>query len=257
MSGLGELDGVSGLVEVDAQMGWGALREALSATGWGLQRSALYPARATLGALLEASWPGASAQHAGELRQSVVSLRATHGEPAATYAYTSAPRKASGPDLRYLFIGGEGARGRIVSAGLQLWPRTPGRLIELAADGIEEATAHMRTLQRSGLRVSWSWWAPGRLEVAFHAPLTWMAAQEHALAGVFGATLVLHGGERESARRAELEEAHPWAPGEGSRRCVPHGDAAAVWGEQGGVGAAWDTHNVWIYGASEEVSDVG
>lgn len=234
------LDAVSGIARVSADVGWGALRALLAPTGWSLQRSALYPAEATLGALLEGRWGGASPQHAGDLRQSVVSLVATHG--GERYEYTPAPRKSSGPDLRYLFIGGEGGVGRIEEVGLQLWPRVPGRLL-VAEVGAQAAGELVGELCGLGLRASWSWWEADVLEVAFHAPAALLGVYEAALVGAMGGRAQVLGWEREEARRAEVEGAM-WR-GE-VRWC-----ARAEVGQVGEVGIAWDSHNARIYGGED------
>lgn len=245
-----ELDGISGVVCVPAAICWGVLQEELEGTSWGLLRSALYPARATLGELLAASWPGQPAQHAGDLRQSVVGLEATYGEPARCYRYTVAPRKASGPDLRYMFIGANDVYGRIERVSLQLWARVPGALIELEARGPAEASEALAALEAAGLRPSWSWWAGGVLEVACHAPAPLLAAQRSALDA-----LRWRDEASMTARRREIEASMAWE-GRAWRRWCLRAEVGEAW-EEGVTGIGWDTHHAWLYGIDEEGRDEG
>jgi FAD/FMN-containing dehydrogenase len=76
---------------------------------------------ATVGGLLSAYQPIPRALWNGSIREACLGLTCVtpSGEE---YGYVPAPRKAAGPDLRYLFIGGEGRFGAITEAWLGVGP---------------------------------------------------------------------------------------------------------------------------------------
>jgi hypothetical protein len=242
-----ELDEKSGLVSLSPQVGWGELLQALFDAGWGLQRAALYPQRATLAELLTQRAPHNSPQHSGDLRHHVAGLSATLSD-GARYEYPAAPRKASGPDLRHLFLGAGPQYGQLDEVVLQIYPKTPGRLIRWPVEnGFVEALSAWRELLQMGLRPSWSWWQPGgALEVAFHAPLAWMAAQEVLLDGLLGQAPELMSWGEELIRRPAIEAALPPA---GHERWGAHIDAASQAEAMGAtlVGASFNSHLVRLF----------
>lgn len=151
------LDLESGTVRVEAGCEWQELRSHLAAEGWSLARYAPRPAEATIGGLLARRRPTSWQKRDGGLRERCVALAAT--SPAGdAYDYLPAPRKATGPDHRFLYIGGQGALGVVLEATLVVWPRQPGRLIRWEAETVEAAVEVRRQMHRLDVPVAWAHW---------------------------------------------------------------------------------------------------
>lgn len=207
--GIRELDVESNTVRVAAGTTWGELREKLRERGRTLQRYRLQPEGATIGGLLARRRPLEKEISTGDLREGCVALT-TVTPGGDEYSYLPAPRKASGPDNRFLYIGGEGFVGAILVATLVVWPQTPGRLLVVPADGVAEAVAVYRALFELDMRISWAHWSSrtGRLEVAIHAPESLLEVYEPRLRTTFGGEMDWRGPEAVRHRRDELESAH-------------------------------------------------
>jgi FAD/FMN-containing dehydrogenase len=126
------VDRESNTIRVEAGVTWGELREVAAAEQRALHRYRLHPEGATIGGLLGRWQPLERQLHRGDLRAGCIATR-TASPGGAGYSYLPAPRKASGPDHRFLYIGGEGAFGVVLEATLVLAPRQPGALLEWEA----------------------------------------------------------------------------------------------------------------------------
>jgi FAD/FMN-containing dehydrogenase len=148
------LDRMSGLVEVEAGMRWAELQELLDEEGFSLERYGLYPSTSTIGGLLSMRHLVSKDLYYGDLRDGCVALSAAVAGGEA-YRYIPAPRKASGPDFRYLFIGGEGAFGAIVEATFVISRPGDGRLLCWQVDGAAGAAGCAKRLFDLGVRPAW------------------------------------------------------------------------------------------------------
>lgn len=203
------LDRRSGIVRVEAGMRWRTLQEALAVDGFGLTHYALQCDEATVGGLLSRRHPMPRALFGGDVREGVVALQAmTPGEP---YRYLPAPRKSSGPDMRYLFMGGQGALGVILDVSLVCWPLQGSSAWSIACPKLGEALEAWRWIMSQCVRVSWSHWSSesGRLIVATHLPSAVRKVQDRAAREHFATRLELVEGEQVEQLRVGLERQLP------------------------------------------------
>lgn len=109
----------SGAIDCPASMTFGELVDAVRDTDWSLDGVHPEPAESTLAELLARRQPRPIHWGCGLLASQCCELSAVtrKGSP---YVAVGAPRRASGPDLRYLFIGGEGCFGHIERARFAL-----------------------------------------------------------------------------------------------------------------------------------------
>ncbi len=162
------IDSTSGTVTVEAGICWGELRHRLRDEGLQFAPNGLYPADSTVGGLL------ASAGVSG-LGPDVAAMTACTAS-GRDYSYAEAPRKAAGPDMRYLFIGCEGAFGVILTVTLALGPRPDARLWRFSGDALEsEDLGGVQLIDRLAdhdIRAAWSWFdeSEGVWDVAVHGP---------------------------------------------------------------------------------------
>ena len=110
---------VSGIVDCAGELTFGDLIAAIERAGWSPDGIQPEPEEATIAELLERRQPRPSHWGGGLLVDRCCRLSAG-GEGGHGYASIRAPRKASGPDLAFLFIGGEGALGAIERASISL-----------------------------------------------------------------------------------------------------------------------------------------
>ena len=195
-------------VRLEAGVRWGQLRDELRDEGLSLQNYGLYPAGATVGGLLARRQPVEAGFGDGDIRQGCIGLRSV-APGADGYDYLPAPRKATGPDHRYLYIGGEGAVGAILEATLVVGRRQPGMLLRLPAEGPAEAVTAYRRLRHLDLAPAWVRWGreSDRLEVALYAPAPLLEAHERRLRIELDEAVEFVGGEAADQRRGELESA--------------------------------------------------
>lgn len=207
-----DFDERSGLARVEAGMRWKDLRTLVEERGFSLDRYALQPASATIGGLLARHRIAPKQLWSGDIRDGCVAINAitpsvTTGVP---YGYLPAPRKASGPDLRYLHIGGEGQLGAILDATLMVWPSLSGRLYKLQAPLAGAAIRAWKKLSDLGVRVSWSYWqrSQGALTIGVHGPAPLLSRLDKLIEKSWEDGVTIEGYEEEQRRRAYLEERH-------------------------------------------------
>jgi len=207
-----ELDRESNTVRVEAGANWQQLRRRLAEEGRSLQAYGLAPAEATIGGLLGRWQPVERQLHRGDLREGCIGLR-TASPAGADYDYLAAPRKASGPDHRFLYVGGEGALGVILEATLVVQPDHPGALMDWVAPRIGDAVELFRQLAHLDIRVGWSRWtrSQGRYEAALYGPESLLEGKLRRLRTETRREMSVVRGEAADERRRELEETHPAA----------------------------------------------
>lgn len=206
------VDRESKIVRVEAGMRWGDLQKELAERGMTLDRYRLYPSTATIGGLLSRFSPIHRELWDGDLRTGCVALSAVAA--GADYRYIPAPRKASGPDLRWLFIGAEGLVGAILDASLVAWAPSSARLYTWKIEQFSDAATLVAGLWDRGVRPSWVYFnsyktAADELLVALHGPDRLLDAAERVFAAVSELSFTVAGGEAVAEARAKLEAAHP------------------------------------------------
>ncbi len=152
------IDPRSLLVRVEAGCTVGALEAALGEQDLTLKHLGQLPESATIGGLLSrrCTWPAPFGFP--DVRAACVGLTVQlDGE--RTYTYASAPRKATGPDLRALFLGGQGCAGVLTRVCLAV-ARQPegGGEITYEMPNMDVAVQVARRILSNGVR-------PWRLEV--------------------------------------------------------------------------------------------
>lgn len=153
LKGIEDIDEKSGLVRVQSGMRWKELKKALEQEGFSLQRYGLQPSSATVGGMLARLRPGPPVLRGGTLLDGCVAIGA-HTPTDGDYRYLVAPRKASGPDLRYEFIGNGDAQGAILDATLVIWRPVAERLMRYHDCTLKDAAEKMNALFRAGIMTS-------------------------------------------------------------------------------------------------------
>ncbi|WP_230467739.1 FAD-binding oxidoreductase [Lujinxingia vulgaris] len=204
------IDRHSGLVQAEAGVRWRDLQDALYAEGLSAGGYALMPSTATLGGLLARFRPGPKTLGMGSLRDGCVALSA-FSPKSGSYEYLAAPRKAAGPDLRYLFIGAEGRHGPILEATLVARRPLESELLIFEGLGLAEALALLEAVYRAGLR--WQWIHYGaraeRLQMALSAPGALLRGQIRWIEANLRLPDAHLDVEGLRARRRWLEDRHP------------------------------------------------
>lgn len=204
------LDPESGTVRVEAGCRWQQLRDHLAGEGLSLERYAPRPADATVGGLLARRRPTSWQKRDGGLRERCVALAATSpgGEG---YDYLPAPRKATGPDHRFLYVGGEGALGVVLEATIVAWPSQPGRLIRWSAETVDEAIEARRRMHRLDVPVVWAHWrrSDGTLRAALRGPGRAVDAYVDQLRGERASAIRVSGASELREVRRAIEREHP------------------------------------------------
>jgi alkyldihydroxyacetonephosphate synthase len=123
LSGIGEVDATSGVVEVWAGTFGDAFEDALQAghdltVGHWPQSMAL----STVGGWLACRGAGQLSNRYGKIEDIVVGLEVVLAD-GRVIRTGGQPRQAVGPDLNQLFVGSEGTLGVITRAWLQAWPK--------------------------------------------------------------------------------------------------------------------------------------
>jgi FAD/FMN-containing dehydrogenase len=201
-----ELDRQSNLVRVEAGIRWGDLRDKLAEEGYDLQRYRPYPEASTVGGLLARRHPCPVQWRAGDLREGCVALSSV-SPTLGDYRYLQAPRKASGPDLRHLFMGGEGLLGVILNVTLSVFKPFPGRVFEWQADSAQAAVAKMGELTDRGIRPTWCDWklSRGRFRAVVYAPTRLLDAMVKRLRAHYGEQVSFGLRDRAISIRRQLE----------------------------------------------------
>lgn len=211
-SGIRALDLESNVVRVRAGTTWGDLRDSLRERDRTLSRYGLYPEGATIGGLLARHQPLEKQLFTGDLREGCIALAATTPS-SGDYEYLPAPRKASGPDHRFVHVGGEGFAGVILEATLVVWPEGAARLFEHPADGFGAALEVYRELIHQDIRLSWCHWSSERdqFRAAIHGPADVLRGYDRRLEAEFGTAATIRGDGVLREVRRELERACPGA----------------------------------------------
>lgn len=188
------LDRDSALVTVEAGIRWGDLREKLREDGYSLRNYRPYPDAASIGGMLAKHCPGEPYWLGGDLREGCVSISAVSPN-LGQYRYLEAPRKACGPDLRHLFMGGEGLLGAILDVTLSVRKPFPARLICWEATTASDAVACVRALSECGLRPTWCHWkqSAGQFHAVINAPTRLLDAMVDRVQGGLFAVGSAHG----------------------------------------------------------------
>lgn len=262
-----KLDRQSNLVRVEAGIRWGELREKMREEGYSLQTYRPYADSATVGGLLARRHPTQPHRLSGDIREGCVALSAV-SPTLGDYRYLEAPRKASGPDLRHLFIGGEGALGVILNVTLSVSKPFPGRLFEWEAATAADAAEKMRELGERGVHRAWCHWrrSEGRFQAVVHAPTRLLDAMVHRFRAHYGESFDSAHGEAVRKLRRRLAAEMP----DGRARAQADRTVALTYslthlGEAidalEGVGEVeivdWSTHAATAYVTFDEVPDDG
>jgi len=145
-------DGESFVVTVESGISIGQLGEQLALSGASLAGWRREHPSCTIGGLLSTWQPTPHGLWNGSVREACIGLGVVTGT-GDHYDYVPAPRKASGPDLRFLFIGGEGAFGIIATAtlGVSIAP-VDRRALRVQCAEPATALAFLTQAQWNGLR---------------------------------------------------------------------------------------------------------
>ena len=151
MAAVGELDDVSGTVQVQPGVLAQALEDHVAARGWTLGHFPSSIGCSTVGGLLAIRSAGQASSHYGKLEDMVLALEVVLAD-GTVVATRPVPSTSSGPPLTRLFLGGEGTTGVITSATLQVHPRPEvaidrGVLFPDLATGLDA----LRAVIRAGL----------------------------------------------------------------------------------------------------------
>ncbi|WP_052667518.1 FAD-binding oxidoreductase [Nitriliruptor alkaliphilus] len=149
LTGIGPLDEVSGVIEVEPGVIAQRLEDHLVHRGWTLGHHPSSAHASTIGGFLAVRSAGqASALH-GKLEDTVVGLEVVLAD-GQVFTSRPVPQTSSGPDLTRLFLGGEGTTGIITRAWLRVRPVAEttldrGWLVGDVGAGLEAMRAIVRT----------------------------------------------------------------------------------------------------------------
>lgn len=213
----------SGLVRVEAGVRWKELRHTLRERGFSLQRYGLHPASATVGGMLARHRPGPQALRGGELLDGCVAVGG-HVPEMGDYRYLTAPRKASGPDLRHFFIGDEGRQGAILDATFVIWRPVAERIMRWEDCSLSRAGQMMKEIFDAGILPSSVHYSLKRqsLQLTICAPGQLLRSRMRWLKEEIGEPDEVDGEEAARRRRDWLEARHP------DRRTHPHAQRTRV-----------------------------
>jgi alkyldihydroxyacetonephosphate synthase len=146
---IAELDEVSGTVTVEPGVFGQTLEDHLAHRGWTLGHFPSSIQCSTVGGFLAIRSAGQASSFYGKLEDMVVGLEAVLAD-GSVYRARPVPQSAAGPDLKHLFLGGEGTTGIITSATLRVWPAPEvaidrGFLLADVPTGLDTIRAVMRT----------------------------------------------------------------------------------------------------------------
>jgi hypothetical protein len=203
------LDEFSGTVTVQCGIKWGDLQTNLAERGWSVGRYRLYPTQATIGGLVARRLATSPSLYAGDIRNHCISLRAVCPST-GPYHYLASPRKASGPDFRYLFCGGQSSYGVIGELTLVISRPGPRRLLVWTKRSVSEAVEIVCGLYDLGVRPTWTHYVQksGVLRLALTGPEASLAAMIDLAASLDPKLEVCDETELDSVRK-KLEDQHP------------------------------------------------
>ncbi len=218
-----EINRASGILRVEAGITYGELIDVAREEGFSLQRYGLHPASATVGGLLCRFRPGPPELRAGDLLDGCVGLGA-HDPDADDYRYLVAPRKASGPDLRYHFLGREGRHGALLDVALVLWKPQAQRLLIFDDLPLADTSSLMTRLFRAGIRPGFVHYslASSTLQLGLVGPGQLLHSRAKWIETVFPEPAETLVGDDVSRRKAWLQARHP------DRRTQPQAAATRV-----------------------------
>lgn len=156
-----DVDRESQIIRVEAGMTWRQLKTTARQNQLTVRQLGLQPDNATVGGLLARTPDSAPEYLCGDIRHACIGLRGICRE-GDDYLYKTAPRKSSGPDLRYRFIGQSDVNGAIAEVGLGLSRQLPTRAFRWQADHLREASESYKGLRRLGVRPTWTFWSTER-----------------------------------------------------------------------------------------------
>ncbi len=203
-------DVLSGLIRTESGITWRNLQETVAEHGFSMQNYNLYPATSTLGGLLSCRQHNDKSLFYGDIREGCVALSAI--TPAhERYRYIPAPRKATGPDFRYLYIGTEGQFGVILDATMIVTRPKPGRLFQFETNDLDHAITRASQIFACGIRPSWTHYEHSNrtLSIAIHAPEPLLQSAEKHLRTHVEANFNAFQEDVLNQRRRYLEERHP------------------------------------------------
>ncbi|MTV26922.1 FAD-binding oxidoreductase [Nitriliruptoraceae bacterium ZYF776] len=146
---IGELDELSGIVEVEPGVVAQRLEDHLAARGWTLGHHPSSVHASTIGGFLAIRSAGQASSLHGKLEDTVVGLEVVLAD-GQVFTARPVPQSSSGPDLTRLFLGGEGTTGIITRAWLRVRPapavtRDRGWLVADLDRGLDAMRAIVRT----------------------------------------------------------------------------------------------------------------
>jgi alkyldihydroxyacetonephosphate synthase len=150
LTAIGELDEVSGVVEVEPGVIAQRLEDHLVHRGWTLGHHPSSAHASTIGGFLAVRSAGQASSLHGKLEDTVVGLEVVLAD-GQVLTSRPVPQSSSGPDLTRLFLGGEGTTGIITRAWLRVRPAPQVALDRgwLVAD-VDAGLDAMRAIVRTG-----------------------------------------------------------------------------------------------------------
>lgn len=223
LSGIVDLDRQSAIARVWAGTRWRDLRDSLRDEGLTVQRYGLHPASATVGGMLARRRVGPVMLRGGELLDGCIALGAWNPE-GGDYRYLVAPRKASGPDLRYEFAGAGDSGGAIIDAAFEVWRPVERRLFRYEGRRFAEAASVAAGLFDAGITPCWMHYGypSGVLQFALAMPQKLLGVRRQWIADEFGAPDEILENDDADTRRDWLEARHP------DRRAHPEAENTRV-----------------------------
>lgn len=205
-----ELDRESGTVRVQAGISWNELDAAVVEEGFSLQRYGLHPSTATVGGLLARHRVSPPLLRGGDLLDGCIAVGAFH-PCSGDYRYLAAPRKATGPDLRHLFVGAGHSGGAIVDATLVVWKSEAARLVVYDDCTPKDAARIVNALFEASITPAWMHYGfdSGRLQFALVAPGQLLRSRVGWLTDRVGEPDTVGDGEDAGTRKRWLQSRHP------------------------------------------------
>ena len=152
LNAIGPIDEVSGTVEVEPGVVAQSLEDHLNHRGWTLGHFPSSIHCSTVGGFLAVRSAGQASSFYGKMEDMVVGLEVVLAD-GRVFTARPVPQSSSGPDLKRLFLGGEGTTGIITRATLRIWP-APATTVDRGylVDDVATGLAAIRDVLRTGLR---------------------------------------------------------------------------------------------------------